>query len=236
MVEKVRRIDYWATTIVGRVLRGFFALILLVRRPRPIHARGLLLSGLVVWRDRPLVVRSGIPWIDDPPARGSQQVTARLSRSVGLPPQLPDVIGLALRLETGKADIELASTGFDVVGRFLLLPHRRPDRAWLGTLFPYRGEHGPILVAARTRRRGRLPASMIDASARLDNETWVLDLYFASPRSKWHPFAEIRLSRHPGPIDSTALRFDAVRNPLPGADTYAWTRRLRQPSYLLVQD
>jgi hypothetical protein len=233
----VSRIGYWTTTSIGRLLRGVFALILLVRRPRPIHSRGLLLEGTVTWRERSAGMASGISWIDTPPPAGTQSVTARLSRSIGLPPQLPDIIGLALRFDTddGPADLELASTGFDVPGRFLLLPHRRPDRAWLGTLFPYRGKRGPILIAARSRRPGRIAPGIAEAREQLLADEWVLDLLFATPRSTWRRFAEVRLGTHASASDSIAYRFDAVRNPLPGADTYEWSRRVREPSYDIAQ-
>src|SRR4051794_8155051 len=105
---------------VGRMLRALFEAILLLRRPRPIHARGRVLEGELTWI--PGAARSGIRWIDEPP-NGAAPVVARLSRSLGLPPALPDIIGLALRVDAGgrPADIELASTGLGIPSRFLLL-------------------------------------------------------------------------------------------------------------------
>ncbi len=35
--------------------------------------------------------------------------------------------------------------------------------------------------------------------------------------------------------EDRGLRFDSVRHPLPGAGTYRWVERVRQPSYLRVQ-
>jgi hypothetical protein len=208
-----------------------FAGILLVRRPRPIHARGLVLRGHLTWLGA--TTRSGIAWIDAPPA-APVAIVGRVSRSVGLPSALPDVYGLALRVETsdGPADIELASTGLGPMSRFLLLPRLSLARAQLGTLFPYRGTDGPRLLLARTVAPASLPAEGLDEV--LARREWRLRLYVARPRGRWHPFAEVSL-RASGEPDDPTLRFDAVRRSLPGADAYGWVRALRQPSYRLAQ-
>jgi hypothetical protein len=160
-----------------------------------------------------------------------------VSRSIGLPSALPDVIGLALRLEVDgrPADIELASTGFGVPLRFALMLHRSPSRARLGTLLPYRGEAGPRLLCARTLAPRSLPAGVRALDTALTQEPWRLRLFFASPGGKWHPFADVTL-RAGADRPSDDMRFDAVRHPLPGAGTYPWVRALRQPSYELAQD
>ncbi|MFG6504072.1 hypothetical protein [Microbacterium sp. P05] len=219
--------------VAGRALRALFAALLLVRRPRPIHARGRMLRGELVWLGTP--VRSGIQWIDEP-APGPVELTARLSRSIGLPAPLPDVIGLALRLEADgrPADIELASTGFGPATRFALLAHRSPSSARLGTLLPYRSDLGPLLLCARTVSEP-LPSGGSALDEALRRAPWRLRLSFAHGRGLWHPFADLSLALvDPQPIDD--LRFDAVRRALPGAGTYAWVRALRQPSYHLAQD
>lgn len=222
-----------ASTLAGAALRGVFGLILLVRRPRPIHSRGVVLHGDLRWIGRPHA--SGIRWIDEPPAAPAA-VTARVSRGVGLPEPLPDIIGLALRFDgdAGPADLELASTGFGVPSRFWLALQRSPSRARLGTLLPYRGDHGPVLIAARTIAPDGLPAEPGDLAGELERSTWRLRLYWGRPLSLWHPFAELELRRPAGPVDRL-LRFDAVRHPLPGARHYPWVRALRQPSYELAQ-
>lgn len=210
-----------------------------LRHPRPIHSRGVVLSGEMRWI--PDAAPSGIAFVDDAP-RGPVRVVARVSRSLGLPAPLPDVIGLALRVDTaawdpdgeGVADIELASTGWNVPGRFMLLPHRRPERARLGTLLPYRGRRGAVVLIARTRS-GRPPASDPRELPRHEGAVWALTLAHAAPAGRWHPFAvvELRLDADP---DDRGLRFDAVRRPSPGARVHAWVRALRQPSYVRVQE
>ena len=219
--------------VIGRVLRALFAAIMLVRRPRPIHADGVVLRGML--RRLPGRVRTGIRWIDDGPSE--EPVLARASRSAGFPPPWPDFTGLALRFagDGGEpADLELASTGFAFPSRFWLIPHQSPSRARLGTLLPYRTPSGPLLICARTISPDDLPVAMHDLAGRLEDEPWRLRFYTASPRGKWRPFAEAELRRAEGPLDAP-LRFDAVRHPLPGTAQYAWVEAVRQPSYELSQ-
>lgn len=219
--------------LAGTALKAAFATIMLVRRPRPIHAKGVVLDGRLRWTGTSRA--SGIRWIDEAPP-GPAAVVARVSRSVGLPAPLPDVIGLSLRTDgdAGPADLELASTGFGVPSRFWLAPHRSPSRARLSTLLPYRGDHGPVVIAARTLAPDDLPARPDELAEELERAAWRLRLYWATPTGAWHGFAELELHRSPGPVDRL-LRFDAVRHPLSGARHYRWVEALRQPSYLLVQ-
>jgi hypothetical protein len=220
--------------LAGQALKAVFAVILLVRRPRPVHASGVMLAGTVRWLPR--IADSGIRWIDAPPGE-PVAVVARVSRAIGLPAPLPDVIGLAIRFhgDDGPTDLELSSTGFGVPSRFWLAPQRSPSRARFTTLLPYRSTTGPIVVAARTIDPPALPVPLGQLARALEAGTWNLRLYYARPTGKWRPFADLELTRTTGPVDGD-LRFDAVRNPLPGAGTYAWTRALREPSYRLAQD
>jgi hypothetical protein len=221
------------TTVVGRALGAGFAALVAVRRPHPIHPHGVLLHGSLQRTGSAL--RTGVPWIDDAEPQ-PVSVLARASRSAGVPPPLPDVIGLALRFEgeEGPADIELASTGSGWPSRFWLLVHRSPARAHLSSMLPYRSPSGPVLIAARTIAPQSLPTTPEALAERLAAEPWRLRLLVARPRGPWHPFADLELTRKPGPIDPL-LRFDAGRHPLTGTRQYAWVRRLRQPSYDIVQ-
>lgn len=219
--------------VLGVILRGVFTVISLMRRPRPIHSRGVVLRGTITWL--PTARRSGIAWIDET----AEPVTAvvRVSRSVGLPTWLPDVIGLAARIDSadGPADLELASTGAGVPGRFTLVPQRSPARGFFGTLLPYRGASGPVLVAARTESPEDLPAELPALVRALESRPWRLSLAFATPTGPWHRFAELTIDGGTT-VDDARLRFDAVRRPLPGADSYRWVRLARQPSYRKVQE
>lgn len=217
---------------IGSALSATFGLLQRVRHPRPIHSRGVVLSGQMRWIAD--AAPSGVAFIDDAPP-GAVRVVARVSRSLGLPAPLPDIIGLALRIDVdGTAcDLELASTGWNVPGRFLLLPHRRPERARLGTFLPYRGRRGAVVLIARTRS-GRPPASDPRDLPGHEGAVWTLTLAHAAPAGPWHPFATLELRRD-SDQDDRGLRFDAVRRPIPGARVHPWVRALRQPSYVRVQ-
>ncbi|HCJ50182.1 MAG TPA: hypothetical protein DHW40_12790 [Microbacterium sp.] len=199
----------------GGILRAAFVALRLFRRPRPIHPRGMILEGTVRWTSRQDA--SGIRWIDDPADEDVVHVTARFSRSVGLPSALPDVLGLAIRAETpdGWADVELASTGARFPWRFTLRPARRPSSTNLGSLIPYRGHHGPVLIIARPLSPV-LPAAP-DAIARtLSREPWRLRLHHATTHGAWSSFAVLELRTATDQTDR--IRFDAGRHLLPGAD------------------
>lgn len=239
----------FVAALLGVALRGVFAVLHLFRHPRPIHSRGLVLRGEV--RRTGATVPSGIAWIDDHDAPmpdgsgiprsdapgGSVPVRARVSRSVGLPSWLPDVIGLALRVDIDgrPADIELSSSARGVPGRFLLAPRWSASGAIFSTLLPYRGDAGPVLVSALSSAPDTLPAKLTDLRRELAARPWRLTLAFATPSGPWHPFADVIL-RADDDQDDADLRFDAVRRSLPGAGWYRWIRVLREPSYRLVQD
>ncbi|MHA7263655.1 hypothetical protein ACX80W_10685 [Arthrobacter sp. TMN-37] len=135
-----------AARVAGGGFAGVFRIMKILRPVRPIHPHGVRLGGTLTVDGS---ATSGIPWLD---TAGSTPVQARLSRSVGLPGPLPDIVGLAVRIPSGDAvaDVLLASTGSSPVGRFLLVPRRDIARSPLTTMMPYRGERGPVLLAART--------------------------------------------------------------------------------------
>lgn len=218
---------------IGRALGAAFAAAQRMRHPRPLHPRGVVLSGEVRWL--PDAAPAGIPWIDETPA-APVAVVGRVSRSLGLPAPLPDVIGLALRLAADgrAADIEFASSGWHVPARFGLIPHVRPERARFGTLLPYRARRGSVLLVARTLS-GRPPATDPRALATSDpTQGWTLTLGHATLLGPWHPFARVDLHLDRDQ-DDRELRFDAGRHPLPGAGIAPWVRALREPSYRRVQ-
>jgi hypothetical protein len=212
----------------GRTFAALFWLLKRLRPVRPIHSVGLQLGGQLERLGTDFA--SGIPWLDEP---GTNDVVARLSRSIGLPPRFPDIIGLALRItvDGDPADILLASTGTSRTGRFLLLPRRNLATGVMTTLMPYKGAHGPVQLAARTLRPiVQLPADSAGFQQALGREDWTLGLYHALPCGHWQQFATLTL--RPGRDGrDTSMRFDPVLHRLPDAAMYPWIETLREPSY-----
>jgi hypothetical protein len=202
---------------------GLAALIGLISRLRaarkPLHPRGLQLPGILTREG--CEERWGVPWLDE---RGTAGVTARLSRGLGLPSSVPDVLGLAVRISEGDqvTDLLFSTTGTGRLTRFLLVPRRVPDGGY-GTLMPYRTPTGPVLLAAVVRRRER-NADIIDTGA-----TVVLST--ARPRGPWHRFGVIDLRPRGERPDDPPISFDPVYNAPPDLPPYEWTRRLRERAY-----
>src|SRR5687768_8860748 len=88
----------------GRLRRG---------RRKPLHPDGAVLPGTLRRSGAPTTW--GTPWLD---ATGEHEATVRLSRSAGLPPPLPDILGLAIRVRVDNrdADLLLSTTGRGRVG------------------------------------------------------------------------------------------------------------------------
>jgi hypothetical protein len=212
----------------GLTFAAAFKALKVLRPDRPIHPAGVALTGTI--EKPPGTPGSGILWID---SAGTDAVSARLSRSLGTPRGWPDVLGLALRVTTptGPADVLLASTGMSWPGRLILMAHRHASSSKLTSLMPYKGFRGPVLLAARPDAGGKdLPAAADAFRRALATGTWTLGLYYARPTGRWVRFGTIALRLDPGKAD-LSTRFDPLRNTLPGAGTYGWAGRLREPSY-----
>lgn len=230
----LQRIGRLASRVAGGAFTLPFAAVKLVRPQQPIHPEGISLIGTIE-RFGTATVDSrtgprGLGPLDTP---GTANVHARLSRSVGLPHSCPDIIGLAIRLstESGYSDILLASTGFSRPGRFLLTMHSHASRAKFSSLMPYRGDDGPILLAACTvAPSDSLPATPEEFRQALGTGVWDLGLYHARPLGPWERFGTLSLKSDPDASD-TPIRFDPVKNPVAGTAIYPWTARLRVPSY-----
>lgn len=233
------------SALLGRAARVPFAVLKQFRPHRPIHSEGVGLDGTLV---RTGGGGSGVRWIDEP---GEDPVRARFSRSFGFPHGWPDILGLALRVPTAagtadprravegdvqpsRADVLLATAGEGRLTRFVPTFHRHVPGTAFCSFMPYRGDHGPVLLAAHPQPRDRpLPARPDRFRSSVAARPWAIGLYWATPLGPWQRFGTVEL--RPGtPFDDTE-RFDPLRNVLAGAENYAWTYRLREPSYALAR-
>ena len=208
-----------AAIVPGRVLEGVFGLVGLVRpAAKPLHPSGRLLTAHLHRHGLGGADRTGVPWIDDP---GESHAVARFSRAAGLPHVLPDVHGLALRVQDPApghepADILMATTGLGAVTRFVLLPTRSPGARAYSTLLPYRTAGGPLLLAATADRR--------DSSRRL--------LAVATPRGDWRVFGHLVIDDDDtSGTGDASISFDPVLHQLEGLAYDRWAVRLREGAY-----
>lgn len=144
----------------------------------------------------------------------------RVSRAVGLPPPLPDVLGLALTFRGAagdRHDLLLATTGLRPGARFLLLPRRNPFAVAYGSLLPYRAPRGLVLFAA-------VPLAEAGAADKFR-------LLAAAPTGPWREFATLELTAPTGAAPDQPIRFDPVRHVLPGLAWPPALARLREPAY-----
>ena len=198
----------------GAALGGVFGAVARLRRDssKALHPRGHVTTGTLVRHGS--TPGTGAGWLDEP---GTDDVLVRRSRSVGLPPPLPDVHGLAIRVPVSRtrgADLLLATTGTRPGTRHVFVPttsRRHP----LTTLLPYRSPSGPVLLGAFPEPGGSM-----------------YELRVATLTGPWRPFGVLGVDEPDGEDDlDLEVHFDPVLNPLPGLPSYRWVSRLREPSY-----
>ena len=157
-----------------------------LRGERAIHARGRAFSGTVVL---PGGAGTGAPLLD---TAGTYDAVVRFSRSAGLPPVLPDVYGLAVRLEDAHGpgapqDLLLDSAQPLPLLRRLPWPRWDPTRAVYSSLLPYAVGGTSLLLGARFSQHAP-PARSLDALAdRLE-----IVLLVASAHGPWREVGRVR--------------------------------------------
>lgn len=168
------------TAAVGAVSR--------VRGARAIHAKGRTLTGRLEVTGGGICggVATGAPLLDEP---ASYDVLVRLSRSVGLPDRLPDVLGLAVRVLDAHGpgahqDLLLDSALPSPVLRRLPFPGYDHLGMTHCSLLPYDVAGRHLLLGARG-----LAGSATSLRA-LDVASWAL--LVATPHGPWHQVGTVR--------------------------------------------
>ncbi len=198
----------------GAVLAALFAAFSRLRpAAKPLHSRGSVVDARIVRSG--LAQPVGVPWLDE---AGADDVLVRFSRGVGLPPRLPDVLGMAIRVGPGGrfADLLFSTTGRGRRSRFVLVPRRQYAPAFYGTLMPYRSPSGPVLLGASSR-------PYADGVS--------VELFVAAPRGVWRRFGCFTAPLSPADSQDRPVTFDPVLHYLPGLEPYEEVRRLREGAY-----
>ena len=212
----------------GHLFGVLFALMARLRPTlKPLHPKGVQFLG-TVYRSG-TADPWGVPWLDE---HGLDPVLVRFSRSVGLPAFLPDIHGLALRIDDsqGSVDVLFATTGRGRVSRFLLTPRRSP-RGIYTTLMPYQAAAGPVLLLAELFGDTEPPVSNRFFGLEPPMKVRLSAAIGAGP---WREFGQLQITE---PIlrNDPPVSFDPILNQMNGLPNYQWARRIREKAYSVAR-
>lgn len=207
---------------VGGVAFGIgFGALGKVRQNRPIHSVGTVVPG-TLRITAPGSVGSAL--FD---TEGQSALIARSSRSASWPANLPDIMGLALRIPGGgpegaDADLLFASTGTGRFTRYVLQLRKRASAGPLTTMLPLNGPEGNIVFRLDPESPGHFRLSYSRNSGPWRAVGGILLEEPGEPTQR---------SNTPGGADDPQLRFRPVAQPPTGLSTPRWLRAVRAPSY-----
>jgi hypothetical protein len=202
-MDLTRRLAAIAAVPVAATLGAVGAL----RRARAFHPAGVALTGTWTAADDLLPpLGPGRPW----------PVVVRISKGVGLPGAVPDVLGLAVRIVDlhGMAqhqDLLLSSSGASGAGRHVLRPTSDHGRATYSSLVPYDTPIGSGTIWARAELLdGAEPPHTLEAAAErilAGDLTYVVGV---AAGGRDHLLGELHLHERLDARVADALRFDPM--------------------------
>jgi hypothetical protein len=201
-----------------------------IRHRRVFHPDGILTTGSIA---RLAPHGEGLP-IED-----TEHVVARISKGVGTPGPLPDVIGLAMRLPAlpfaaTPWDILLASAGTGTAARVLGV---RPVLRWTGqsmsSLMPLRYDGGVWWISARMATGvGTFGVSLASVRERLRTDGIEFDIAQARGAAAFRPLARLTVRGVTEAAESRDVAFDPVRHTTPGVRLMpTWLSTFREQAY-----
>ena len=202
-----------------------------LRGARIFHPRGVSLYA--TWRPAsPIEGFVGTPLLAEP-----RPAVLRLSHGIGLPPGLPDLVGLAVKVSDVYGagldqDLLFTSSGRGPVARHLLQPRRQLRDATLSTLLPYRIPHRGRGAIVATTRPGTGPVTYGEVAAE-PARCPTFEIHLGSVRGPLLASVE-PLDPVPQEIGE-AVRFDPW-NTGPELIPAGLVNRIRRPTYTASQD
>lgn len=166
-------------------------------------------------------------------ARDGRQAIVRLSRGIGLPPAIPDILGVAIKVPDvhgagADQDLLLASVGPGPVGRRVLTPAIDFRATTFSSLLPYTVDGRRAPVVAEVHGPG---ASTLVALRYADASALEVQLYLGSGGH----FARVSLGRRLDDEVARELRFDPWHTGEALRPT-GIVNRLRRPAYGASQE
>ena len=215
--------------VAGRLVAVPLGALAAWRRGKPMHPRGAVFDAVLERTGAPAGEEPwGVPWLD---GRATDRGVVRMSRGAGLPPPLPDLLGLALRVPRPAdepIDVLLTTTGRGPVSRLVPFP-RRDAAAVYSSMMAYRSDAGAVRIAAFPAADG-VPSDPEPLADEVERAGLVFTLAAARGLGAWRPFARLTLTG-PVPALDPDVRFDAVQRPPPGLVADGPMARFRAPAY-----
>ncbi|MFZ0833561.1 MAG: phosphodiesterase [Mycobacterium sp.] len=198
-----------------------------IRRRRVFHPVGVMANGSL---ERLAPPGEGLPM-------ESSDVLGRVSKAVGLPGGLPDIIGLAVRIPPQPFaatpwDILMASAGSGLVTRFAL----RPVASWhasLSSLMPLRYDGKYWWVRAKmTSELNAEGLALDDIADQIDRGGVEFELDQAAGTEDFRPLARVRFDEVVPAGPSNEVAFDPTLHTAPGVKLAPeWLTDIRQRAY-----
>jgi hypothetical protein len=198
-----------------------------VRHRRVFHPLGVLASGRI---ERTAPPGQGLP-IE------SADIVGRVSKAVGIPGKLPDLIGLAWRMPPHASaatpwDVLLVSAGSGLLTRFALQPTLSWTGRTLSTLMPLRHDDGWWWVKAEMTTPIGRGLSLDAVREAISGAGVVFDIQQAHGTGSFEPLAELTLTTVIPTDEDHDVSFDPARNTAAGvALGPEWLTALRERAY-----
>lgn len=179
------------TALVHEPAERVFAGLARLRRAKAFHPRGTVARG-VLRLDDPASTLGSVLGV------GERPVEARLSRGIGLPEHLPDILGLALRVpsDAGPVDLLMTSVAPGRLGAFVLLPSPRWTARRFSTLLPYVGPVGSVVIGAEAVHDHASTAALDEARAAIAGGGLELHVLEHPRHGGWRIVGRVRLDQH----------------------------------------
>lgn len=178
------------------------------------------------------------PLFDRP---GVYDITLRVSRAVGVPDPLPDLLGLAIKIPAANGpgrdqDLLLFSSASGPLARQTAVPATSFLGRRYSTISPYLVGGRPLMFGAVASRRvvydGGTALAELDVAAITGNLSF--ELQVATPVGRWRSVGVIRVGAGLNDAEADAIRFNPW-NTGPTILPFGIADAIRRPAYLGAQ-